>query len=352
MTLAPAARIAVVIPAYNLARYLGEAIESVLAQTIAADAVEVCVVDDGSTDDTPAVAARYRDRVRYVRQENRGLPATRNAGIRATRAPYLSFLDADDRLLPAAFARELPLLEADPALDAVYGGWRYVDAAGRPLPQHGWSRARGDLLPALVLGNLFHPHAPLVRRTRVEQVGGFDETLTSVEDWDLWLRISIAGVRWEHVDEALVEYRVRDDGMHADAERMLRNRLRVLEKTFAACGDRPDVAPLRPLAWQRAYLEAACDHYRAGETGPGAVAFAEAIRRRPALLADPRALRDVCRLLLPLGHRNDAHVAARWAEIEPVFLRMLDDAADADRPGLSTRAARWLARRRLVARYR
>jgi GT2 family glycosyltransferase len=353
MTPESGARVAVVIPAYNLARYLGEAIESVLAQSLPPDLIEICVVDDGSTDDTPAIAQRYGPRVRYLRQTNRGLPATRNAGIRATRAPYLAFLDADDRLLPEKFAFEVPVLEADASIDIVYAGVRYIDAAGRALPQRGWSRASGDVLPELVLGNLIHPHAALVRRWRVEQVGGFDETLTSVEDWDLWLRMTIAGARWHCVDRPLLEYRVRDDGMHANAERMLRNRLRVLDKAFAATAGRADIQRLRPRARQQAYLEAACDHYRAEEFAAGSTALGAAVQERPELLVEPRALRQLCRLLLPLGFRNEAQVIARWGTLGPVFRRMLADAALASpAPDLRTAIARWVAGRRVVARYR
>jgi len=348
------ARIAVVIPAYNLAGYLGEAIESVLEQTLAADLIEICVVDDGSTDETRAVASRYAARVRCVHQENRGLPATRNVGLRATTAPYVNFLDADDRLLPEKFAHELPLLEGDQRLGVVYGGWRYIDGEGRRLPQRGWSREVDDVLPRLLLGNMIHPHASLVRRRCIEQVGGFDEQLTSVEDWDLWLRIALTGVRWGCVDLPLLEYRVRDDGMHANPERMLHNRLRVLAKTFEGLRrDRADLLPLRPMAFQQAYLEAACDHYRAGSRAAGAAALQAAVRERPAFLTEPRALRQVCRLLLPLGHRNEDVVIGRWPSIAPLFRQMMADAVPPDenvRP--TTRMARRLARWQVAARYR
>ena len=347
-----APRISVVIPAYNLADYLGAAIESVLEQTLDPELIDICVVDDGSTDDTRAVVARYGRRVRYVHQENRGLPATRNAGVRATTAPLLAFLDADDRFRPEKFARELAILEEDSTAGIVYSGWQYIDAGGQTLPQRGWSREEGDVLPRLLLGNLIHPHAAIVRRELVEGVGGFDESLTSVEDWDLWLRISIAGGRWRAVDAPLLEYRVRDDGMHADAARMLRNRIRVLEKTFAALARRPDLLALRSRAFQQAYLEAACDHYRAGETERGAGAMREAVRHRPDLLTEPRALRQLCRLLLPLGWRNEQQVVSSWPTLGPIFHRMMAEAAGTDDPHVVTAALRRLNRWRVAGRYR
>jgi len=346
------ARIAVVIPAYNLARYLEETIESVLAQTLAPELLDVCVIDDGSTDDTPAVAARHAPRVRCLRQANRGLPAARNAGARATTAPFLLFLDADDRLRPEALARLLEALDADPRATLAFAGCEYIDADSRPLPQTGWSRLAGDVLPRLLLGNLIHPHAALVRRAAAESVGLFDETLTSVEDWDFWLRLSIAGARWRHVDAALCDYRVRDDGMHANPERMLANRLRVLAKTFDALAERPELLALRPAAYQEAYLEAACDHYRAGAVDAGARAMALAVRERPALLVERASLRRLCRQLLPLGHRNKRRVIARWPELAPRFHRLAADGAAAAPASPSVALARQVARWRIAAHHR
>jgi glycosyltransferase involved in cell wall biosynthesis len=347
-------RIAVVIPAYNPARYLGEAIESVIEQTLDPELIEICVVDDGSTDDTRSVVSRFGPRVRYLHHENRGLPATRNVGLQATSAPYVNFLDADDRLLPEKFARELSLFDADPRLGVVYGGWSYIDGDGRRLPQRGWSRDEGDVLPRLLMGNLIHPHAALLRRRCLEQVGGFDEELTSVEDWDLWLRLAVAGVRWGLVDLPLLEYRVRDDGMHANPERMLNNRLRVLDKAFDTLQEkRPELARLRPQAFQQVYLEAACDHYRTGARDAGAPVLGEAVRAHPALLMEPRSLRQVCRLLLPLGYRNENVVVARWPSLAPIFRQMmLDASAGGGTAGVAERAARFLARWQVAARYR
>lgn len=342
--------IAVVIPAYNLASYLPEAIESVLAQTLPSDRLDVIVIDDGSTDASAAVASRYAPRVRCIRQSNRGLPATRNRGIRETTARYVAFLDADDRLLPNKLADEFAVLETQPSVDIVYSGWHYIDDSGRRLPQQGWSREQGDLLHRLLLGNVIHPHAALVRRDVLEASGGFDETLTSVEDWDLWIRLSAAGARWRLVDRAALEYRVRNDGMHANPGRMLSNRLRVLEKAFAALSHRPDLAHLWALARRNAYLEGACDWARSGDGPRSRDAMIAAVREASDFLTTPRGLRELCRLLLPLGYRNDSTVAARWPEIEPMLHRLMKSCSTALRP--MTRLRAWVARGRLGIRYR
>ena len=348
------ARVSVVIPVYNMRSYLPEAVESALAQTLPADAVEIVVVDDGSTDGSSDVAARYAPRVRVVRQENRGLPAARNAGIRASDAPFLTFLDADDRLLPEKLAAELALFDARSDLGVVYSGVRHIDGDGHPLPQRGFSREEGDVLARLVLGNLFHPVAAMVRRALVERAGAFDERLTSVEDWDLWLRIARLGARWGCVDRVLAEYRIRPDGMHQNPRRMLDNSLRVLERVFAEPGLPADVQALEGEAYQNVYLAAACDWYRAGDDAAGAAAFRAAAAARPAFLGDRRALKTVGRRLLPGGHQNDARVVANWSRVSRLLRRMLRQlfaTADLEPAIARRRTAAWLAYARLAARY-
>jgi len=348
------ARVAIVIPVFDMRDYLPEAIESALAQTLPPEAIEIVVVDDGSRDGSGEVAARYAPRVRVVRQENRGLPAARNAGIRASTAPFLTVLDADDRLLPEKLAAELALFDARPELGVVYSGVRYIDGAGQPLPQQGFSREEGQVFARLVLGNLIHPHAAMVRRTLVEQAGLFDERLTSVEDWDLWLRVARLGAPWGRVDRVLAEYRVRHDGMHQHPQRMLDNRLRVLARVFAEPDVPADAQALRGEAYQNAYLAAACDWYRAGDDTHGAEAFHAAAAARPALLADARALKTVARWLLPGGRQNDALVLAEWPAVARVLRRMLRQLFAT--PGLEPEVARrrtaaWVAYGRLATRY-
>jgi glycosyltransferase involved in cell wall biosynthesis len=317
-------RVAVVIPLYNLRAFVAEAIESALAQSIGSERLEVVVVDDGSVDGGGDVAAAYAPPVTVIRQENRGLSAARNVGIAATTAPFLQFLDADDRLLPEKLACQAAILDTEPDVGLVYAGWRHVDEEGRPLPQHGWSRDEGDVLLRLLLGNLLPPVVPLVRREAVERAGRFDERLTSVEDWDLWLRISRLGYRWRVVDRPLADYRVRPGGMHRNAARMLENRLRVLDGFFAAGGLPGPVVAARDAAYARAYLVAACDHYRAGDERAGAAAFRTAVARDRSLLADARRLRQICRSLLPVGSQSLAATVRDRARLLALLKRMLD----------------------------
>jgi hypothetical protein len=331
----PRALASVIIPVFNLRTYLAEAIESVLAQTLARDDVEIVVVDDGSTDGSAEVARAFLPRIRYVAQENRGLSAARNAGIRASRAPALAFLDADDRFLPDKLAASLALLAKRPEVGIVYSGVSYIDAAGAPLPDRGSIRRDGDLLPDLLLGNLIHPNAAVVRRELVEAAGGFDETLTSLEDWDLWLRLSRRGTRWACVPRPLAEYRIRPDAMHQNHARMADNALRVLDKFFADPTLPPEIAARRPLAYQHAHLIAAADAYRTGDRTAGAAWFRRAAEGRPELLGEPRSLRRFCRLLLPpeaQGADAEAAEATRLARALRVALHDLFATPDLPAP--------------------
>src|SRR5215203_2741551 len=133
--------VSVVIPCHNQARFLADGVESVLAQRYRP--VEIIVVNDGSTDDTAEVAARYPE-VRHIVQDNRGLAEARNRGLLHSRGALLVFLDADDRLLPHALGRGAALLAADPALGFVAGQSRFIASDGSPLPTGQPARPPGD----------------------------------------------------------------------------------------------------------------------------------------------------------------------------------------------------------------
>ena len=126
------AKVSVIIPVYNGAATIGRALASVFAQDFID--YEVVVVNDGSTDDTASVLAGYGDRIRVVTQVNRGLPAARNSGIRASSGEYVAFIDDDDEWLPQMLERCGAVLDQDPDCGLVYAGALKVDLAGRPMP--------------------------------------------------------------------------------------------------------------------------------------------------------------------------------------------------------------------------
>jgi len=203
-------RVSVIIPCYNYAHYLAEAIDSALAQSHSD--VEIVVLDDGSTDDTAAVAARYGASVRYVRQDNRGLPAARNAGVAASTGPLLAFLDADDVWLPDKLAKQLDELTHTPVPGLISGAMEACDAAGRPLGIRKPALEPGRTYPEIVIRGTAPPSTFLVPRTIFERVGGFDETMPTMEDLDLCLRIAKQH-QIRHVTDVVGLYRDHGAGL-------------------------------------------------------------------------------------------------------------------------------------------
>jgi glycosyltransferase involved in cell wall biosynthesis len=180
-----------IIICHNYGRFLGEAIDSVLAQRY--PELEVVVVDDGSTDDTAAVAARYADRgVRCLHRPQGGAGRARNTGMRATSAPLIAFLDADDAWLPDRVAAGVAHLERHPEIALVAAHAFACDEAMRPSSIVHALRgpASGRMLEALLVHNVvLNPSSVLIRRSALEAAGGFSE-IPFGEDWDTWIEIA------------------------------------------------------------------------------------------------------------------------------------------------------------------
>jgi len=189
-------KVSVIIPTHNRAQVVGDAIESVLAQTY--PDFELIVVDDGSTDRTRQVVegciGRNGERIAYLWQETAGAAAARNAGIRSSTGDYVAFLDSDDLYLPRRLEIGVSVLEQDPRYGASYGDQRTVAADGTVTLESRIKRfggaVSGWILPALLRGDLIETNTITIRRHALEQVGGFDEKLWSGQDTDLWWRLA------------------------------------------------------------------------------------------------------------------------------------------------------------------
>jgi glycosyltransferase involved in cell wall biosynthesis len=181
-------RVSVVIPTWNRAWCLGEALDSVLAQGFRD--FELIVVDDGSTDGTAGLLARYGAALRTIRQENRGVAAARNAGIAAARGALIAFLDSDDLWLPEKLAVQVAHFDRRPAALICQTGEIWVRRGRRVNPRRRHRKPEGMIFePSLELC-LVSPSAVMLRRELLAEVGLFDEELPACEDYDLWLRVA------------------------------------------------------------------------------------------------------------------------------------------------------------------
>ncbi|MBC5825230.1 MAG: glycosyltransferase [Candidatus Eremiobacteraeota bacterium] len=233
-------RVSVIIPTYNCARYLGQAIESVLNQTYAAKYVELIVVNDGSTDDTDEVIRPYRSRMTYITQPNRGISGGRNGGVKVATGDYVAFLDADDYWLPERLALMLKRAVASPDCMVMTDVFVLNERSGE-LETQGNCEAKGltplfdlnarDQYVAALKANFLN-YMIMVPRDVFARVGLFDKSLTFGDDWDFELRCLEAGMPVRLVPEPLAVYRLYRPGATTTRPdvSMAASRLRILEK--------------------------------------------------------------------------------------------------------------------------
>jgi len=255
-------KVSIVIPAFNQEAYVGQAVESALAQTYSP--VDVVVVDDGSTDATAAALRRFETRrdVTVIHQSNAGLPAARNRGLEAAQGDLVTFLDADDFLASAYVERLAHALASDPETSIAYCDIQMVDAFGAPSNPFSVAASRsvlsGDIFESLLVGGYFPPHAVMVRRQALQDLGEFDLELGGHADYELWLRLSGRGCRAQFIDERLAFYRISANSMSRDLDHMRATRILALEKIAKAM-------PARFAAGLSRIQEAAVDLHAANQ---------------------------------------------------------------------------------------
>jgi len=205
VTRVAAPTISVIVPVYNMGRYLPDAVASIEAQGF--ESIEIVVVDDGSTDETPEVLASLGDRIVAVRHANCGPAAARNRGIETSSGELLAFLDADDLWPAGKLAHQLQRLEREPELDVVLGRIQYVALEGGELPDIEYEDRDAKTLTHVHLGS------GLYRRRAFERIGTFDESLRFSEDVDWFFRVREAGLRVVILPEVTLLYRLHDTNM-------------------------------------------------------------------------------------------------------------------------------------------
>ncbi len=229
--------VSIVVPAYNIEKYISQTLESIIGQTY--ENIEIIVVDDGSTDTTLHAIHEYAKkdaRLVVFSQANKGLSAARNAGFRLAKGEYLCIIDADDIMMPEKVEQQLCFLQAHPSADFTYSKVRYFvnethQLCIRDMPTPEGQEVHSELLKK---GNLISPNSVFFRKSVFDTVGGFDESLRSAEDLDYWLFLSGKGVNFLHQDQYLTLCRMRQDSLTADSVTMYSSVVRVFEKHLPA----------------------------------------------------------------------------------------------------------------------
>ena len=274
--------VSVVIPTYNYGRFIKAAISSVLDQTRSPS--EVIVVDDGSTDETTAVVAAFGKAVRYMRQDNAGVSAARNLGVRESTSQLIAFLDADDTLEPSTLEKQVARLDSDEEIGLVHCAMReFDDETGATIRLHmegGEDRVANNLLlwegPLIVAAG-----AIIVSRQAFDRVGGFDTRMKVGEDWDFCYRVAQL-FKIGFVAEPLVNYRRHNAAAHRNVENMERGMLMFYEKAFAT--DDPEILKLRRRAYGNFHRVMAGSYLHSGRMGKFFWHAAKSIWMRPGNL--------------------------------------------------------------------
>ena len=228
--------VSIIMPAYNQAQFLRDAIDSVLNQTF--QDLELIVVDDGSTDETPDILRSYGKRIAAITQKNSERCVARNCGLERAHGQMIAFLDADDLWYPEMLMSTASHLREHPETDLVCGTWEYVDESGcflQPGPQPAQYREQicVDLLRTIITGNLFPIHTYLIRRKCFDCCGLFDTDLTVLEDWDLWLRMAGHNHKLDVLDVPVARYRRHSSCTTLDLQRQEQGFHKVLDKVFS-----------------------------------------------------------------------------------------------------------------------
>lgn len=247
----------VVIPAYNVAGFVRDAVESALDQSFRD--TEIVVVDDGSTDETPKVLAAICDerrdsRLRIISQRNAGLSAARNTGIKAARGEFIGFLDADDIWHPRKLETQIAPMLNDPAVGVTFSFSEYIQESGertgvKLVP----TTYRPDLIALIIRNELGNGSSPVVRAQCFRQVGLFEKSLRSCEDYEMWCRIgALTDFQFVCVPKVLTYYRLRAAGLSYNSRPFVQAADRAMEII------RTNVPNVPPEVLQRGHS----NHYR------------------------------------------------------------------------------------------
>lgn len=230
--------VSIIVPCYNYGRFLSQALDSVQKQTYSN--WECIIINDGSTDNTEAIAKRYvqqDDRYQYISQKNQGIAATRNNAIKVAKGDYIQFLDADDLLQEQKIALQVAYMQDHTAIDIVYGDALFfkTDEPGIFLLGRSESKKANksrktsgeghEMTRTIARDNFIEISAPLLRRTVFIKAGNFDAAYKSYEDWHFWFKCALAGMRFKYLpaDGTLTYIRFGHSSLMTDKKQLTKS---------------------------------------------------------------------------------------------------------------------------------
>ncbi len=297
--------VSIIIPCYNQAHYLSDALYGILGQTFTD--WEALIVNDGSTDNTAEIVSQFTDpRIRYIYQENRGLGGARNTGIRAAQSEVIALLDSDDLWGPEYLEEMLDRLNRHPEAAAVYCGFEYINSQGQPVGRPSVKTVRPEAFHQALIyeGNWLVPSCVIFREQLADEVGFFDESLLGVEDTDLWVRLSECHV-FVGLPKVLARYRLHDTNMSKDPQHMVTGHRRLVEKRYGPPeGDVLAWSEPKKHAYARLAHLATWRYLAYGDVQKSAHYFQELVEISPRAAMGMGLWRALARIQLPVEQRN------------------------------------------------
>jgi glycosyltransferase involved in cell wall biosynthesis len=315
VTIKLAKTISVVIPTYNRAEYLRQALDGVLAQTF--KDYDIIVVDDNSTDGTKELVASYGANVRYICQENKERGAGRNNGVKNSESEYIAFLDSDDMWLSNHLEVCLEALKQDRDAGLSFSGSYIVDENGNIISKMGLRPFNGyvlrDIVAAYSSGGC-NASSCLIRKKVFDRAGYFseDRDLSGSEDWEMWARLSsYTKFVWTGKYTAKIRFHTLKSSINAD--KMAKSMKMALDLLYDNSDISPKIEDLRDRAYSRLYTVTAINYYAAGDMGTARRYIKEAVKIHPASLFTNRYIMyTFLRSLLGRGITSKIR-AAKWS---------------------------------------